>query len=79
MESGRLPSDGLCGSLSGTVYKETLENVFENLYIEGTYWGADIIRNDNDLSEHYNFRRLHEYGSTRQSIVLLICAMHNEL
>jgi len=79
MKTGSLPEDGLCDTLEYTKYYKDLKNLFETAELYGQYWGADVGQQYNDSSELYKFRRYREYGPTRQSIVLLICAMHNEL
>lgn len=80
MENGRLPKGGLCNSLMGTKYRNTLK-LFgpscEELYelfkedLSNIFWGSGLSLNDND--RHIKFTPL------RQTIVLLILAMHNEL
>ena len=80
METGKLPTYGLCNSLMGTEYQNTLELFIPSsrdsaeLYINSldlTYWASGLAYNDN--GNFYTFTPL------RQTIVLLILAMHNEL
>ena len=80
MKTGELPENGLCRCLSGTKYKSTLrlfrpsgKEKFE-LIASGFnfgYWGSGLTCNDWGI--FYKFTPL------RQTIVLLILAMHDEL
>lgn len=80
METGRLPKDGLCNCLMRTEYQNTLglfrpslKDKFE-LSEEGIsrgYWGSGLAYTDK--GKFYSFTPL------RQTIVLLILAMHDEL
>ena len=80
VETGELPGDGLCNSLRRTEYQNTLElfkpsrkEKFELIASDFSfcYWGSGL--NNNDLGIFNKFTPL------RQTIVLLILAMHDEL
>ena len=79
--TGILPYTGLCFTLKGTIYFQTLEmfrpnlKEQEELYKENKsmlFWGN---------GENYNDVKSLDLDFTplRQTIVLLICAMHDEL
>lgn len=80
MDGGELPEDGLCNSLFYTKYHECLD-MFEptddeliELAASGlsqSYWGSGLKADCND--------RYYAFTPLRQTIVLLICAMNNEL
>lgn len=80
MEKGRLPNGGLCVSLN-CEYEDSLKEYFyptptefKSLSHEGyepTYWASGLPSDHKD--EYCGFTPL------RQTIVLLICAIHNEL
>lgn len=80
MDKGELDVNGLCNSLKGTVYEEILE-LFEpecnplNTQTD-VYWGYSGINVLFAPNEHFV---KYQYTPLRQTIVLLICAMHNEL
>ena len=80
---GEIPEEGLCTTLRYTPYKETLGQFiptiedFMTLKVENkptTYWGYGIESN----TERTKVRR---QGLTplRQTILALICAIHNEV
>ena len=80
METGELPENGLCKCLSGTKYKSTLDlfkpsrkEKFELVAIEFSYgyWGSGLAYSDND--------KYAKFTPLRQTIVLLILAIHDEL
>lgn len=82
MEKGTLNKSGLCDELSNTKYEETLY-IFEPSIIEerellfegefNTFWGSGL-----DYDAEYNSSHP-IYTPRRQSIVLLICAIHGEI
>lgn len=77
MEKRRMHDCGLCHSLPEK-YKKTFELFYppelSDWGILVNCWAADIEYNrGNDDKVSYG------YGKTRQTIVLFICAMHNEL
>jgi hypothetical protein len=80
-ENGQLPSSGLCGSISfkydsafelikpTDIEKETLrENKLSSLY-----WGSGL-----PVAAEYNEKRW-ALTPLRETIILLICAMHDEI
>lgn len=81
METGELPKGGLCIALLDTKYEEIIDEELSPTYEdrqtlkkEGlctTYWASGLPEDHKD--EMYGFTPL------RQTIVLLICAIHNEL
>lgn len=81
MKKGKMPSLGLCCSVPST-YTDTLD-LFEptaeqenELRLNGkswAYWGYE--GNSTDSSE----LRCRSFTELRQTVVLLICAMHDEL
>lgn len=75
-----IPRAGLCNVLKDTVYAETLELFSPSMRELKTlakvdectpYWGAGISMFDYGVSNRFTPRR--------EAIILLICAMHNEL
>lgn len=82
MEAGRIPHDGLCNCIDSP-YLRTLmlfhpnKKEFEDFGPDnsGMFWGCGL---DNDFACGVFIRR-NAYTPRRQSIVLLICAMHGEL
>ena len=79
-EKGKMNSSGLCDELIGTKYESAfmlfVPNKLERdmLEISGLsigWWGSGVI--------HNNGSRYFTYTEMRQNIVLLICAMHDEL
>jgi hypothetical protein len=79
MSTGRLPDFGLCYSLGGRLlqlFTPTIEEKFQ-LEDEGLcpiYWAygvSDDFKNDEE--------RWHSFSSLRQTIVLLMAAINNEL
>ena len=80
METGELPENGLCSCLLRTKYKSTLE-LFEPLLEESMelskegisqcYWASGLSYTDNG--------RFYSFTPLRQTIVLLILAIHDEL
>ena len=76
-----MPASGLCDCIPQE-YKETLKMFDPEDYLTyGNYWGADKPWNEylikGDVFDDRN--RFGGYGILRQTIVLMICAMHNEL
>ncbi len=81
MDKGELDKNGLCNSLNGTKYQyylDLLSPIFINEPMGGDeiYWGYEGpgVKISCEL---YDLQ--HKYTPLRQTIVLLICAMHNEL
>jgi len=81
METGEMPEMGLCGCLSETRYAENLSLFAPTeeddivLYKERKptiYWGSGEEMNGKT-------RLCYTFTPLRQTIVLLICAIHNEL
>lgn len=80
METKELPDNGLCGCLKGTEYRDTLRlfipsskdftELFRNS-LDLAYWGSSLAYNDNG--------RFYSFTPLRQTIVLLILAIHDEL
>ena len=83
LKTGRMTRDGLCECIP-LEYQETL-NLFKPDEIGfnakyGNYWGSDITFDEyNDYNSLHKASRYGGYGILRQTIVLMICAMHNEL
>lgn len=80
MEKGGFFNLGLCNALPTQKYKNTLQKFVpskdeqEQLRYSGycdIYWGSGLFNND--------WKRFSYYTPLRQTIVLLICAMNNEL
>ena len=80
MKAGELDDCGLCAELFDTKYIKTLElfdpteQEYEKLEKDDEseiYWGSGL--------KFHSITRHIEYTPRRQSIVLLICAMHNEI
>jgi len=77
LESGVLPSDGLCNSLLGNSIQlfEPTDLDFKRLFKEGlpvAYWGCGC---------RYGslYERAYKYTPLRQTIVLFLAAMNGEL
>lgn len=79
-EKGRMSSSGLCMELIDTKYESALElfkpNQFERDMLKISelstgWWGSGVL--------HKNGSQYFTYTEMRQNIVLLICAMHDEL
>lgn len=68
-ETGKLPKGGLCNSLPWEYIKAFSLFDYDQPY--GEFWGCPEY-------EYGDSRREFEYTPTRQTIVLLICAMNNE-
>lgn len=73
METGIMPNTGLCPISMHTYWEKTFDDYFYNHMGQGKsiFWGAGVKIGHKD--EKYTFTPL------RQTIVLLICAMHDEL
>jgi len=77
METGMLPKDGLCNSLRGK-YATNLKKHFDKTIGEyGTFWAYPLTYQQ-QIRHSYTEMAL-SYTPLRQTIVLLICAMNNEL
>ena len=77
METGELTKcNGLCTELEETEYEKSM-NLFKPNYQQRfcAYWAAD----KKDFTHYDTYSLSTKYTTTRQSIVLLICAMHNEI
>jgi hypothetical protein len=81
MEKGSIPGKGLCGSLDKEG-RELLKNFVPtdedaNVLMEDDwgswYWGSGLKYSDDVIEQRYSFTPL------RQTIVLLMAAMNNEL
>lgn len=73
METGQLNSSGLCYSLPKK-YQKTFEWFRPDDYKMFDCWAADDY-NPDDTEREDPFT----YGRIRQTIVLFICAIHNEI
>lgn len=80
MRVGTLPDQGLCNSIPKKYSKnikmfqpeeDYLEKLIDKSVSKYLYWGSGSIKSDKDLK--YGFTPL------RQTIVLFICAMNNEI
>lgn len=73
METGRMDDAGLCQISMNTYWEETFDEYFFNHIPKNSkdYWGSGL--RINHKNEQFTFTPL------RQTIVLLICAIHNEL
>lgn len=74
MEEEKLPDCGLCFSLKGIYLSTFIELFSAGKHNEG-YWAADKPA----LAGIATGTAIFKFGKIRQTIVLLICAMHNEL
>ena len=82
METGRLDTDGICNSIAGTKYYKYLDLVeptdddldkFSRNYSR-IYWAYGRSREVGNTEDKY-----FKFTPLRQTIVLLICAIHSEL
>lgn len=80
METGKIPGNGLCNSMPNDEYKYSLEDFAPyssdklGIINDGesrNYWGAGLSPHHKGVSR--------DFTPLRQTIVLLICAMNNEL
>ena len=88
MKTGELPEKGLCGcALEGLISNDLL-NLFKptteeeiKLHEENTsyiFWGYGLFYTDeDDCQQYYNVR--YSFTPLRQTIVLFMAAMNNEL
>jgi hypothetical protein len=76
MEKGSIPGIGLCGSLDKEG-RELLKNFVPTDLMEADYsswyWGSGLKYSDDVIEQMYSFTPL------RQTIVLLMAAMNDEL
>jgi hypothetical protein len=81
VEKGRLPKEGLCESIprkyskSLYLFEPTLNDAInlEKLDLSRTFWGSGLSVFDK------HFDKCHGLTPLRETIILLICAMHDEI
>jgi hypothetical protein len=76
VRKGYMHRQGLCSSLPAE-YREEFFNLFA-VYKLATYWGYDG-KNYNPYSFHHTHDVYVKYTPLRQTMVLLLCAINNEL
>lgn len=74
METGTLPGDGLCNSVPKE-YKSDLRKLEPECYY--TFWAYPLT--DQQQLDHSYYDMAYSFTPLRQTIVLFICAMNNEL
>ena len=82
----QIPDGGLCVTLFGGEYYETLKSFFPNTQelaelkyngMEEVYWGSET--KDAKVGTEEYFKARYEYTTIRQTIVIFICAIHGEI